>query len=382
MSRLKMPEVDALTEEQDMVLRLPDEGRYFVGGPPGTGKTIILLLRAIAMNKRRNPPETITFNWLLNNYCRQVLATRQLRLPVKTFHNWFKEHYRRNYGEVPPERERWQYDWDKIFDKCAANVCKPHNTPILIDEGQDLPRYFYKYISLHFANIMVFADENQMLDEKQNSTKEMIWAELGITNLNDRKYMLTINHRNTLQIAQAASHFYAGTDAGRPKLPSKTGKYPYLIEYNDHEYYAGRIARHAGLHPHALVGVLTANNASQELLRSVLEPICRKSNISFTCFRSGNAARVDFNKPGIVLLNLQSVKGLEFDSTLIADLHEHFVRREGVAHKMQLYVATSRATTQLYIFYNQLKRCPLLDHMPAEDILKRYTLRQGKTHNE
>ncbi len=221
---------------------------------------------------------------------------------------------------------------------------------------------------------MVFADENQMLDEQHNSAKEMIWAELGITNDAERKLMLTINHRNTLQIAQVSAHFYPGTDSGRPEPPSRTGKYPYLISYNDRKYYMDRIVRHAGLHPHALIGVITTNNASQKLLQADLEERCRKIGIAFTCFRSGNAAVVNFNQPGIVLLNVQSVKGLEFDSALIADLHEHFIRRAGLAHKMFLYVATSRATTQLYIFYDRQKNCPLLYHMPPEDILKRYTM--------
>jgi DNA helicase IV len=382
MPPLRMPGVDDLTEEQDKILRLPDEGRYFVGGPPGTGKTIVLLLRAIAMNARNNPPVTITYNKLLNNYCIQVLQSKQLDLSVKTFHSWFCSHFRRNYGNSPPEIKQYSYNWDEIFERCATNqnLVKSH-VPLLIDEGQDLPRNFYRYLSFHFANIMVFADENQMLDEEQNSTKEMIWAELGISNNDNHKFMLTINHRNTLEIARVASHFYAGTDAGKPTLPEKRGNQPYLIQYEDIDHLAERIVRHASLHPHALVGVITTKNESQDLFRGVLEQKSNAKEIRFTCFRSGTDVTVDFNIPGILLLNQQSVKGLEFTSTLIVDLNQHFVHRTGVAHKMKLYVSTSRAVEKLYLFHNKNEGCPILELMPGEDILKRYSLEaKGTPH--
>ncbi len=245
--------------------------------------------------------------------------------------------------------------------------------PLLIDEGQDLPRAFYQYLSLHFANLMVFADENQTLDEHQNSTKEDIWAELDIPTEN--QYLLKSNHRNTLEIARVAQHFYAGTDAGKPDLPTRRGQIPpCLIDHGNLEYVARRIVRHAENHPHDLIAVLTANNASQDAAKISLERACGNTKTRFTWYRSGKTVDVDFDSTGIVLLNLQSVKGLEFDCVLIADLHEHYISQNGVAHKMKLYVATSRATDRLYMIYNRARNCPLLQLMPDEDILKRYTL--------
>ena len=249
---------------------------------------------------------------------------------------------------------------------------------MLIDEGQDLPRSFYQYVSLHFANIMVFADENQMLDEQQNSTKEDIWAQLSIPAEN--RYVLRTNHRNTLEIAAVAQHFYAGTDAGQSDLPSRKGQVPpYLVDYGSLEYMARKVARLAGNRPHDLIAVMTACNESQDAVKAQLEPVCRQTETRFTWYRSDNGARVDFDQAGIVLLNVQSVKGLEFDGVLIADLHEHYVCRDSEAHKMKLYVATSRARDRLYILHNRTRECPLLTLMPGEDILKRHTLKDKGT---
>lgn len=378
MSRMSMPGVDDLTAEQDRILRLPDEGRYFVGGPPGTGKTIVALLRAHAMTARSNRPSILMHNKLLKSYCSQWMKSRKLKLDVSTYHSWFSNHYQQSYGARPPELTdangnvmSWCYDWGKIEGIVAAKPSEPSSAPLLIDEGQDLPRAFYQYLSLHFLNIMVFADENQMLDEHQNSTKNDIWTELDIPEENC--YILKANHRNTLEIACVAQHFYAGTDAGKPDLPTRKGQVsPCLVDYGNLEYMARKVVRLAGNRPHDLIAVLTANNKSQDAVKSPLEAACLQTKTCFTWYRSNNGAQVDFNSAGIVLLNLQSVKGLEFDSVLIADLHEHRVFRDSQAHKMKLYVATSRAKDRLYLLHNRASACPVLQCMPGENILKRH----------
>jgi DNA helicase IV len=377
MSRMNMPGVDDLTSEQDRILRLPDEGRFFVGGPPGTGKTIVALLRAHAMTARSNSPTILMHNKLLKSYCTQWLAGRKLKLTVDTYNSWFCQHYRRSYGASPPMlpakgKEKWQpYDWSQIEEAVAAKPSQPSLDPLLIDEGQDLPRAFYQYIGLHFQNIMVFADENQMLDEQQNSTKENIWAELAIPT--DNRYILKTNHRNTLEIARVAQHFYAGTDAGKPDIPTRKGQIPpCLVDYGSLEYMAKKVVCLAGNRPHDLIAVMTANNKSQDAVRLRLEAECCQTKTRFTWYRSGNGAQVDFNRAGIVLLNLQSVKGLEFDSVLIADLHEHRVFSDSQAHKMKLYVATSRAKDRLYLLHNRTSAYPVLNCMPGENILKRH----------
>lgn len=378
MSRLKMPGVDNLTPEQDRILRLPDEGRHFVGGPPGTGKTIVALLRAHAMTARDNQPVILMHNKLLERYCLQWLASRKLRLPVSTWNRWFPRHYARIYRTSPPKlpaqgTSGWQpYDWPQIEETLASHPSPKSSVPLLIDEGQDLPRAFYQYVSLHFDHVTVFADENQMLDEQQNSTKEAIWAELSIPP--EHRYVLTSNHRNTLEIAKVANHFYPGTDAGRPDMPVRRGDTPQLVDYGSVARVANWIAGMAGNRRQQLIGVLTANNKSQDALRAALEPACNQANIRFSWYRYGQDVLVNFDQAGVVLLNLQSVKGLEFDSVLIADLHEHHIHRNGLAHKMRLYVATSRARDRLHLLHHRDNTCRLLTLMPGEDILRRHTL--------
>ncbi|MBM4092234.1 MAG: hypothetical protein FJ276_22825, partial [Planctomycetes bacterium] len=188
------------------------------------------------------------------------------------------------------------------------------------------------------------------------------------------------NHRNTLEIARVAQYFYAGTDAGIPVLPTRRGRVPpYVIEYVDLEYFVTRIIRHAGKYPHDLIAVVTHNNKSQDAIKEKLEPACRNTRTRFECYRSENKTTVNFDRAGILLLNIQSVKGLEFDCVLIADLHEHYICSNSVAHKMRLYVATSRATDRLFVLYRRTGNCPLLAFLPGKDIVERYTLNDQGT---
>jgi len=375
-----MPGFDDLTPDQDRILRLPDEGRYLVYGPPGTGKTVVALLRAVAMSQRENVPQVVMFNRLLRSYCDQVLRKRNLQVEVRTYHAWFCRQYEKLYGGRPPEtvdeggRPRpYRYDWKKIVNACAAsgNIAQD-TTPLLVDEGQDLPRHFYEYISLHFPNVMVFADENQMLDEEENSTIQVICDQLGVPEENCCR--LKDNMRNTLQIARVARHFYAGTAGGVPDLPNRVGANAYLIDYGDLGFFAERIVRHYRIHPQFLIAIITAKNDNLDALRNKIEPLCQEHKVAFTCYKSSDNGRINFDRPGIVLLNLQSMKGLEFDSVLVADLHGHSVRPNAMEHKMRLYVASSRPRERLYLFHDRNQPTPILNDMPGEDVLCRYSL--------
>ena len=60
---MRFPNTRDLNAEQEKVyLYAPAEGRMLVTGPPGTGKTVLAVLRALEVARNRRRPVVAMFN--------------------------------------------------------------------------------------------------------------------------------------------------------------------------------------------------------------------------------------------------------------------------------------------------------------------------------
>ena len=50
----KLPSVEELDKKQDVILRLPEDGIFLVTGGPGTGKSVVSLIRRNRVKKSKN----------------------------------------------------------------------------------------------------------------------------------------------------------------------------------------------------------------------------------------------------------------------------------------------------------------------------------------
>lgn len=136
-----------LDEDQKCFIRLPAHGRYLLVGPPGSGKTNLLLLRAefLAGSGEKNVL-IVTYTKALADFIRTGIGTGGLIAPqqIRTYHSWATEHIRLHLGKVAIPRDA---DFDEksrgeILELVrAANAKLP--TPklfsaIFVDEAQDL----------------------------------------------------------------------------------------------------------------------------------------------------------------------------------------------------------------------------------------------------
>ncbi|WP_082148818.1 UvrD-helicase domain-containing protein [Pseudomonas helleri] len=74
---------------------LPVGGRYFLSGPPGSGKTNMLLLRAeVTIGSGERDILFITYTRSLADFIRSGSVSRGLIEPnqIKTFHSWAYDH--------------------------------------------------------------------------------------------------------------------------------------------------------------------------------------------------------------------------------------------------------------------------------------------------
>ncbi len=183
-----------------------------------------------------------------------------------------------------------------------------------------------------FENIYVVADQNQQIIPDINSSIQNIKDELDIS----KEIDLKDNYRNSYQTARLAREFYTGDPASPPPdLPpmKRTAKMPLLLEYGEKRRYNFKSVIHAILKtadrdPSKLLGIIAPDNVVRKRYLDGLSNVNLKldnGTPKIQTYQSGDdAAKLTFNEGGIMVINAQSCKGLEFDVVFLADIDRHY----------------------------------------------------------
>lgn len=359
---MRLPSYQDLSKEQDKINNLPLDGSYLVTGPPGTGKTVMALYRAQMLSNKSADVRLLMYSRLLSQYTGSAIKELGIDGAVNTFHSWFYGFYRRLYKVSPPSFERFVYDWVEVLSTVNDDPPPADSLPyLLIDEGQDLPELFYP-VAQHLAkNLTVFADENQRLTQ-DNSTLDAIAMYSGIQD----RHELRRNYRNTLEIASLAAVFCTGLSTGVPDLPTRRGEKPRLVKVEALHQAVDFIARYERNHSDLEIGVLVPSKRLQRQLVNRLQP--KTTNPIQTYFGGMGAAAdvLDFDSPGIKIVNYQSAKGLEFDTVFLPELQTLTDDPVSTEFKMKFYVLVSRARDELYVMYSGDDEPHVLAAFPRE----------------
>ena len=364
--RWELPGVDDLTKEQDAVLALRARGRHLVIGGPGTGKTVVCLLRA-----RRHDREKDDYMFLVWNHLLLRASTALFDGEASTWNSWFWCLFREIFGKgvptlPPPEDATWKpINWEEVRRQVGSlRVGKgPTRVPLLvIDEGQDMPPGFYDSLNqLGFDHIFVAADQNQQIKDENSSLEEL---KVNLCVDGNDVIELTYNHRNNYPIARLARAFYTGDPASPPPdLPSRSGTiYTPRLYYMD-DATMPRIARSVLTHwdqdPKRLIGVIAPNN---KVRKRYFDAIRSKANTltldngtpEIQTFHGERRPNVRFDQGGILVINAQACKGLEFDTVLLADIDQHrFSDPDRDRTRKLFYVMVSRARQRVAMFMNK-----------------------------
>lgn len=362
--RFELPGIQDLTKEQEAVRALPLEGRHLIVGGPGTGKSIMALLRARRLEREGREYCFLVYNHLLNSANRQLYGGS---LASETWPAWFFRTFRALTGNDVPresqaETDRYlPIDWTKAqallaetLTDCASSAEKPF---LVIDEGQDMPPQFYELlIEMGFENIFVVADQNQQI-HIGNSSRVEIEDRLVI----DRATVveLTENFRNSRGVAALAREFATDDPASpRPRLPSRTqAGSSRLYSYSGEQLaeVARRIVRLAARRPSRLIGVIAPSNQVREAYLEALRSVSRTTTLEngpppLATFHSECRSDVHFDRGGILVINVQACKGLEFDVAVCADIDEHVVSAGDFdLLRKRFYVMVARARDQVIL---------------------------------
>ena len=380
--KFELPGIQDLTKEQEAARALPREGQHLIVGGPGTGKSVLALIRARRHHRERDDYRFLVFNHLLHRASGQLFGAG---LVGKTWFRWFLDTFEEITGQSVPRLEPNDKGWREIdwtgVDAIVQALPRggERQRPFLvIDEGQDMPPQFYRaLVSLGFDRFFVVADQNQQITDANSSRQEL--QDCLAIDTHD-VIELRQNHRNHFQVARLARAFYSGDPASPPpELPAQApGAVPILYRYEQDrlDEVARGILRLADRDPRQLIGVIAPNNRIREryvdALRSV-EVRLDNPRPPVETYHGEDRTEVAFDEGGLLVINAQACKGLEFDTVVLADVDEHYFRRGDPDVARQLfYVMVARAREQVFLFMKHGGREEIEDILPADrNVLRR-----------
>ena len=222
---------DELTIAQSRAIELNPREHRLIIGPPGSGKTIVLLHRAQYLaDEYHVPPERyriFVFTRALKAYIRSALD--DLSLPedcVITFDSWCSEYYLEQIGKRLPtklsdkpakkrakggEDKPRETDFDAIrqavWERTRLSTERPFDF-VLVDEGQDLNPQAFEILKRIAQHVTVFMDHKQQLYETGADEAGILHA-LGLRNHN---LSLLEAYRCSPYIVQVAASFVPNLD--------------------------------------------------------------------------------------------------------------------------------------------------------------------------
>lgn len=379
--KFTLPGIQDLSKDQEDARALPKQGQYLIIGGPGTGKSVLALLRSRRHHDDSDNYVFLVYNHLLHQASRHLFGPK---LTSKTWMSWFEGGFhtwaKQSIPKKPPNPNGFQdIDWEKALQIIAATdvIEESDKLPYLvIDEGQDMPPEFYKaLVDLGFENFYVVADQNQQIISGSNSSRQDIENVLVVAS--DDVIELKENYRNSYPTARLAREFYTGDPASPPPaLPSaqRTAERPMLVEYGKacQETFTSVIStilKTADRNPSKLFGIITPKNIVLDKYHHAIATANLKLDHGMPKiqkYKSGDdATKISFDEGGIMLINAQSCKGLEFDTVFLADIDQHYCNPQIHDEKKRLfYVMVARARESVILLKNADNYCPVSAIIP------------------
>jgi len=372
-----------LTPEQLRAVRLDPAEHRVIMGPPGSGKTLILLHRARhLLDLWHVPPErfrVFVFTKTLKEFIRATFFL--LDLPddcVTTFDAWCRDFFKtRIKGPLPhaegtldfPEIRR------RVLQEIRGNLfAAPKYDFVLVDEGQDLDSTAFDIIRAISNHVTVCIDHKQHIYDVGSSEADIL-QKMGLR----RRNMELLGAFRCCPFIVALASELIGDPAERQAFINQAGtpqterERPLLYLAPDFEHEKSR-----------LIEILRVRQSKGEKV-AILLPQKRQvfgfaKGIREAGLEIETPEKMDFQNPIPKIMPYHSAKGLTFDTILLPRLVRSSFPRISDSRIMRLlFVGITRATKWVYMSSRQEGLVPALANIMPLEQTGVLTIQRGAT---
>ncbi len=344
-----------LDEDQRNIISLPTDKNFLVTGPPGSGKTNLLLLRAnyLYLAGHRNIA-VVTFTRSLRDFIAN--GSEQYDFPdskIMTCREWQSD-FLRQYGEQVRPSGEFEKDREAFLSAMMNLTSKLHLNnifdAILLDEAQDYTPGEIRLFATLAERLFCVSDERQKIYNGEDSI-DMIHRCV------DESYPLCFHYRNGVKICRVADEIAKKWHGYRPLVetanydekanPSTVDRTKCQSIGEQADLILSRLRTQRVAFPDELIGVLCPTIKTMHSIWDVIK-VSEHSEAAFL-LHSSTSDTFPLNKQ-VIVSTFHTAKGLEFRALHIAgcdELKTSFFKN----NRRITFTAVTRAKTALSVYH-------------------------------